>query len=78
MDPLSIPWILIENAIFWALITYIVIFQKQSPSVVFTVLGLYTLYVGLRFMFSKQGMEFGVLWYSLNAIILMIVLYGTL
>lgn len=76
MNPLGLPWILIENTIFFIILMWIVIFKKQSPNWVFTALGVYILYSSLRFMFSKQGMEFAVLWYTANAIGLMAIFYS--
>lgn len=78
MDPLGLPWIFAENLIFWGVLVYITIQKKQTPIWLYTFLLVYIIYLGLRFMFSKQGMEFAVLWYTANAIGLMAILYSVM
>jgi hypothetical protein len=67
--------VLLENLFFWSLVIYIAIYKKQTPNWFFSILTLYLLYFVLRFMFSKKGMEFGVLWYTANMIVLFSIIY---
>ena len=78
MDPLGIYSVLIESIIFWGILIYIAIYKKQTPNWIYSGLVVYLLYFVLRFSFSKQGMDFAVLWYTANIIILMILLYTIL
>ena len=75
MDPLGIYSVLIENMIFWTILIYIAIYKKQTPNWIYSFLVVYILYIALRFMFSKKGMEFAVLWYTANILILLALLY---
>lgn len=68
-------WVLLENLVFWSLLIYIAIYKKQTPNWFFTILALYLVYFILRFMFSKKGMEFAVLWYTANILILFAIFY---
>ncbi len=71
-------WILVENIVFFVILLYIIIMKNKTPIWIYTFLGAYIVYLGLRFMFSKQGTEFAVLWIVANSIVLLGLLYNSL
>lgn len=71
MDTLDI----LENIVFWCLVIYIAWNEKNTPAWAFVLLFVFVIYLALRFIFKKQGMDRAVWLYSLNMVVVLYLLY---
>ena len=62
---------IIENILFWLLIAAIAWLQRTAPQWMFVILFIYLLYMMIRLIISKPGMERMVYIYTLNMIVVL-------
>jgi hypothetical protein len=62
---------IIENILFWLLIAAIAWLQRSAPQWMFVILFIYLLYMMIRLIISKHGMERIVYIYTLNMIVVL-------
>ena len=60
---------IIENILFWLLVAAIAWLQRSAPQWMFVTLFIYLLYMMIRLIISKEGMERIVYIYTLNMIV---------
>lgn len=60
---------IIENILFWLLVAAIAWLQRSAPQWMFVTLFIYLLYMMIRLIISKHGMERIVYIYTLNMIV---------
>ena len=60
---------IIENILFWLLVSAIAWLQRSTPQWMFVTLFIYLLYMMIRIIISKEGMERIVYIYTLNMIV---------
>lgn len=60
---------IIENILFWLLVAAIAWLQRSAPQWMFVTLFIYLLYMMIRVIISKHGMERIVYIYTLNMIV---------
>ena len=61
---------IIENILFMSILVILAWYGRDSPKWAFTFLFLFLCYGTIRIILSKDGMDRGVLWYSLNMLLL--------
>ena len=62
---------IVENILFWLLIAAIAWLQRTAPQWMFVTLFFYLLYMMIRLIISKEGMERIVYIYTLNMIVVL-------
>lgn len=60
---------IVENILFWLLVAAIAWLQRSTPQWMFVTLFIYLLYMMIRLIISKHGMERIVYIYTLNMIV---------
>ena len=60
---------IVENILFWLLVSAIAWLQRSTPQWMFVTLFIYLLYMMIRIIISKEGMERIVYIYTLNMIV---------